>query len=370
MKILLVYKVDVEDLGSSGVVQKMYDQSTAMQGLGHDVQLAFIRGSKIVTGVSVFKADAIRNKQYIKNILFFQILSEYTQIHRFDIVYIRYPFSSPYFIHWLSHISEVDPICKIVLEIPTFPYFKEFKGFRNIGLLLDWWYRRFLKKYVYRIVLIGHQDELWGIETIKITNGIEVKKIEVFESERKEGVVKLLAVGNWQNWHGLDRILCGLGQYYLKQQSVLITLDVIGGGSLIQRLKQQVQKLNLEKYVIFHGEVHHSQLDRYFHSADIGIGTLGNHRIGLTEHSPLKHREYCCYGLPFILSTYDKDFHHDLDFVQYFPSDDSPISCELLLDFYNKTLHINSKVRRYAIQNLSWEKRMNYILNIVGNDLH
>ena len=143
---------------------------------------------------------------------------------------------------------------------------------------------------------------------------------------------------------------------------------MIGGGSVVRSYKQQVQQLNLEKYVVFHGEVPHNQLDRFFHSADIGIGTLGNHRIGLKEHSPLKHREYCSYGLPFILSAYDKDFQRDLDFVQYHSSDDSPISCELLLDFYSKTAGLSSEVQNYAVQNLSWERRMEDIIDMVFKD--
>ncbi len=363
MKILLVYKVDAEDSGSSGVVQKMYDQYSALQISGHDVQLACIKGYKILTGDAVYEADRNHNELYIKNILFFRVLTEYTKTHQFDLIYIRYPFSSPYFIHWLSRLRKGNPLCKIVIEVPTYPYHKEFKGFGNIGLIMDRWYRRFIKKYVYRIVLIGQKDELWGIKTIKITNGINSIRKAGIEYERKEGEVRLLAVGNWKNWHGLDRLIRSMGQYYLKQPFVLITLNVIGGGSMVESYKQQVKELNLEKFVIFHGEVQHSELDVFFHSADIGIGTLGNHRIGLTEHSPLKHREYCSFGLPFILSAYDMDFHHDLDFIQYHPSDDSPISCDLLLDFYNKTAKVNSEIQNYAMQNLSWVKRMDEVIN-------
>ena len=365
MKILLVYKVNLEDPIASGVAQKMYDQNSAIQRSGHNVELAYIQGNKIIIGESVCSIENTKRKYLIKNIHFFQVLGEYTQSRRFDIIYIRYPFSSPYFIHWLAHINKIHPQCKIVIEVPTFPYHKEFEGFGKIRLILDLWYRRFLKKYVDRIVLIGQHDELWGIKTIKITNGINVSRKEKFDSKRKEGEVRLVAVGNWRNWHGLDRLISGMGQYYLKHPSVKITLDVIGGGSFVLSYKQQVLHLNLEKYVVFHGEVQHDQLDRFFHSADIGIGTLGNHRIGIKEHSPLKHREYCSYGLPFILSSYDKDFQHDLDFVQYHPSDDSPISCNLLLDFYDQTLHSHSSIRNYAIQNLSWAIRMDEVIKEV-----
>ena len=158
----------------------MYDQNTALQISGHNVLLAFIQGSKIFTGDSVYKADTNHHELYIKNILFFRVLTEYTKTHQFDLIYIRYPFSSPYFLNWLAHLSKIHHHCKIVIEVPTFPYHKEFKGFGNIGLAMDWWYRRFLKKYVNRIVLIGQKDELWGIKTIKITNGINSRRKVVF----------------------------------------------------------------------------------------------------------------------------------------------------------------------------------------------
>ena len=111
MKILLVYKVDADDLGSSGVVQKMYDQNSAIQRAGHDVELAYLRGNKIIIGESVCTIENTHRKYFIKNIHFFQVLAGYTQSHRFDIIYIRYPFSSPYFLHWLAQISKIHPQC-------------------------------------------------------------------------------------------------------------------------------------------------------------------------------------------------------------------------------------------------------------------
>ncbi|MBC7885095.1 MAG: glycosyltransferase family 4 protein [Saprospiraceae bacterium] len=364
---MMMYKVDINESLSSGVVLKMNDQKRAFENLGHEVIVGCINANKISIDDKLIEPDNKPSSFYIKNVIFFKSVSNYLKKQKFDIIYIRYPYSSHFFIKFLAQQKKDNPTCSLIIEVPTYPFHKEFKGIKKIGIWMDFWYRRKLKKYVDCIVLIGQNHNLWGINTIPISNGIDVKRISPSCEVRKEGIVRLLAVGNWHEWHGLDRLIKGLGDYYAREPNVLIKLNVVGVGERVDSYIRLVHTLNLEDYVFFHRNVNESNLVDFYKSADIGIGTLGNHRIGLTSHAPLKHREYCAYGLPFILSTPDVDFPDYLDFVQYQPADESNINCDTVVGLYKKTLNSHSKVRQYALQMLSWDKRMEDILNQCKN---
>lgn len=363
MKILVVYKVDINEPTSSGVIKKMYDQYNALITLKHDVILAYIQGDKIVIGNTFIKHQSIYRRYFIKNFLFFKVLSEQLTNKKFDIIYVRHPYSSPYFIKWLSNISKSNPESKIVLEVPTFPFHKEFRGLQKLSLMIDGWFSRYLKKYIHLIVVMGQTDALWGISTLNLSNGIEINLSEEFKSQRKKGIVRLLAIGNWHYWHGLDRLIKGLSQFYSKNPDVIITLDIVGNGKTLNSYIKQVVQMQLDEYVKFHGYVPNKNLIGFYKSADICVGTLGNHRLGLTENCPLKHREYCSHGLPFILSSFDPDFPNDLSFVQYHPPNDEPLDCELILEFYAKTSMKNSLIRDYTKKNLTWEAKMQSIID-------
>lgn len=94
---------------------------------------------------------------------------------------------------------------------------------------------------------------------------------------------------------------------------------IIGGSddSTLDELCQLVKKLQLDEYVSFAGNVLYEQLDGYFQTADIGIGSLGHHRSGITSLASLKNREYAARGIPFIYSEFDADFD-DKPFVLKF----------------------------------------------------
>ncbi len=47
------------------------------------------------------------------------------------------------------------------------------------------------------------------------------------------------------------------------------------------------------------------ELDQEFQSADLGMGTLGMHRKGLTSGSVLKLREYTARGIPSVIGYDD-----------------------------------------------------------------
>ncbi|WP_129408615.1 glycosyltransferase [Marinitoga lauensis] len=133
----------------------------------------------------------------------------------------------------------------------------------------------------------------------------------------------------------------------------------------MRKFKKLIKKLELEKYVIFHGFKKRKDLDELFGKSDIGIGSLGNHRKGIYKESALKNREYCARGLPFILSSKDEDFPESFKYIHYVSQDETPIDIGKIIQFYNNIKDYNylKKMREYAEKHLKWEVKLRPIID-------
>lgn len=84
---------------------------------------------------------------------------------------------------------------KIILEIPTYPYDGEkinHTGIKKKKYWIEKKYRKSLYKYVDRVVTFSEDDEIFGIKTIKISNGIDLETISLIKKESKKMKIKLI----------------------------------------------------------------------------------------------------------------------------------------------------------------------------------
>ncbi len=106
--------------------------------------------------------------------------------------------------------------CTIVVEIPTYPYDRE----KQSGLLwdilfkIDKIYRVKMNGVVDRIYTYSEDNQIWGIPTICSSNGIDFDLVSIRKVEKKRESINLIAVAGLAKWHGYDRILRGMGEYY------------------------------------------------------------------------------------------------------------------------------------------------------------
>ena len=122
-----------------------------------------------------------------------------------------------------------------------------------------------------------------------------------------------------------------------------------------------INEYHLEPYVILHGKKHGEELDEIFDKCDFGIGSLGRHRVGITDIKTLKNREYAARGIPFIYSENDSDF--DIKpYVLKAPADDTAIDIEEIIHFY-QNLNVSPQVIRNSIKNLSWKNQMKIVID-------
>jgi glycosyltransferase involved in cell wall biosynthesis len=358
MKILLIYRLDTADEKNLGVIHKMNAQHKAFQEHG-EADLITLSGTQVLKNGTAIRTFS---SYYRAAYLFWSVLTKSLRSEKYDLVYIRYGLSGRSFIKFLSFIKG-----KIIIEMPTYPYESEYHGFINRSrIFIDKYWRKKLKEHVIRIVHFGSHDSIFGVQTICMTNGIDPSLYPVSDVPFHKDRINMIAVGKWNKWHGLDRLISGMGAYYKKGGGgkFPVRLDVVGDGPELSNLVSLAKNLSLEEYIKFHGVKKGKDLDDLFENADVGVGSLGLHRIGLKEASPLKHREYGVRGLMILYAGHD----NILNKVNSFKVEGSEEKVKImqLIQLYkeaqNKSIS-KSTFRNKILNSVGWVSRIKIILS-------
>ena len=132
-----------------------------------------------------------------------------SELAKLDYLYIRRPsvFDSS-FIKFLQKIKRSNMEVKIIVELPTYPYDREY-GSSVIGkfyLAVDKIYRRKLKNIVDRFAVVawvGEENDIWGVPVIPIYNGIDLDKVKKKKCFAHKDV-NLLCNAYFSPWHGYE----------------------------------------------------------------------------------------------------------------------------------------------------------------------
>lgn len=256
----------------------------------------------------------------------------------FDFVYIRYHLADPLYALLLLILKMKG--CKIVIEIPTYPYAPSFEKKLSsfLKLFVDRISYPLLHFSVGRIVTYSNDDNIFGIKTIKTLNGIDFNKEKIVTKTFDENnqTISLISVSMTYACHGYDRVIRGLSNYYKENPKVKVCFHIVGKGDEIPKLQSLTKQLHMDEYVFFEGFQTGENLEKIYANSDIAINSLGIHRIGLKSESTLKAKEYCAKGLP-IVSSYPLDSLTTEDnnkYVYFVPSNDSSVDIKHMIDFY------------------------------------
>ena len=359
-KVVLISFTDFENPVLSGLLTKMNGQANAFRELGYETECLYLYGKKVVND----RGDFVKSLSgfSLRNSFFSEVETRLKSSDKApEFLYIRYPFSTPGFIRFLNAVRSHYPDIKIVLEVPTFPYGREFVLFQKWKLWIDSYYSKKLIKYTDLVVTYGNEQSFEGIQTLNLTNGTEIPDLAT-NNIKKEEIFTFVAVGNWRFWHGLDRFLSGMSKYLRQSPEKDIQLLVIGDGKDLAKYKDITEELRLTRHIQFLGEKTEKETKTILHRAHVGVGVLGSFRKGLISHSPLKHRLYAACGLPFIFSTDDPDFSGKAGFIYQFQANEEPVSIQEILDFYRKGSYPPVEIINYAQQQLSWKNRMEKVV--------
>lgn len=291
----------------------------------------------------------------------------------YDGLYLRYPMSDYQMLRWFHEIKKHKPKFKIVIEIPTFPYDKELNQRNKLIIFRDEHYRNSLKKNVDRIVVNNGNNEVFGVPAIITPNGIDLKTVRKRKPVEVEGnKMNLCFVAAFAMWHGADRLLNGLRDYYRSGGQEDIVVHMVGNGeeNVMNPLKALAMDKSISERIKFYGFMDGEELSRMYDKCQLAVASLGLHRLQIDAPSTLKSREYLARGIPFIYSSEIADFkEHPVNFAFQISADDTPVNFFEVVKFYRNLLeknHINdltSRIRKYAEDYVSIEKTMKPIVD-------
>jgi len=379
MRLLYITQIDIAN--NFGYARKVFNQLRALNNAGIETYLIAFKDGTIVFGsftigdgfeeINQVEFRKITNK-YIRGINYFRHLfifcTSIMEKYDFEFIYIRR--ITPLTPFLLKFIRKFKTHSNIFYEYPTFPWKQEaFKTFSKTSFLLDLIYYKKLVKSVHYIPAIYPGDvKLKPYERtkfIKIGNGIYVDSVKI-KKQNEKNYVNLLSIAYVASWHGYDRIIKGLHEYYKNNPEKEIYYHFVGEGPELSNLKKLTKELSLEKYVIFHGTKIGEELDKVVDECDIAFGSLGNHRKGFYADSALKNREYCARGIPFVIASEDQDFPETFPFVYRIPKDDTPVDINQVIKWYESLIkehpNYSMEMRKYAEQNLSWDAKMKPVI--------
>ena len=219
-----------------------------------------------------------------------------------DFLYIRQVYHDDSFVRYLRAIRKRNPGIRIIYEIPTYPYDGESKvSLKTLSFVLkERICRKKAAKYFDRIVTFYRQDTIWNVPCIKLINGYDFASVTLPERERGDAV-EIISVSATAFWHGYDRMIEGLHQYYAAGGKENIVYHLVG--NILPEHEKAVANYSLGDHIILHGRMSGEPLRSLFEKSFLGIDVLGGHRKDYPVSSSLKSREYAAYGLPMITSS-------------------------------------------------------------------
>jgi glycosyltransferase involved in cell wall biosynthesis len=374
MKALFIHFFDFAP--HSGISKKILYQVEALRQCGLDVDLCYIDIDKDGTQRRVcgdVVVDNFGSGLYAKFFKWFKFsnLTRHILKERYDLIYIRSFYNTnPPILRMLKRLKNAG--IHVVMEYPTYPYDKETEGASlNYALIfgLNRLFRKRLPGHISRIVTFTDLKKIEGIPTINISNGIDFNSIRLKIPRKDFKSFNMIAVAEIHYWHGFDRIIKGLGEYYKEGQPKEVNLTIIGEGitETVDSLRKLVSDYGIGEHVRFFGFRHGEELDILFDDADFGIASLARHRSNITKIKTLKNREYAARGIPFIYSEEDDDFD-SMPYILKAPADDSPISVKSIIDFH-KSLNMSPEdIRNTITGKLSWNVQMKRVIDAIFNE--
>lgn len=360
----------------SGISKKIHYQVKGMEQNGHEVHLCYYDFDSLGNRCRYVNGHVIHNYgkgklAAIRSRLQLDCIYNYCVEHIIDLIYVRsFMNASPVLVSLYKRIKSLGIKC--VMEIPTYPYDKEVAGYclnDIVSLQIDKLFRNQLAKQMESIVTFSDADRIFGQRTIKISNGIDFDSIPLHQPNMmNNNEIHLIGVAEIHYWHGFDRLVAGMGEYYRKNPNGRkIYFHVVGwedtrglSNNGYLTIDQVANKYGIERYVIRHGRLFGEQLDQVFNKCVFAIGSLGRHRSGITTIKTLKNREYAARGISFIYSETDSDFDNQT-YVIKAPANDTPIEVSEIIRYIDNC-NVEPSYIRHTVEHLSWKCQMREVI--------
>jgi hypothetical protein len=334
------------DLGkSSGVLKKILRQLNVWQSFGHEVKLfaltrpveeyypgldkySFLSIETASYGHLLLKAISAERmiKEWDPDIIFWRYSSYYPLLN--SLVLSRFPTVADINSNYDEEYKRIHSRLANLFHLATKnKAFRNVSGFSTLTNELAEW----LGEYKKPSIVIG--------------DGIDLENIPKSLPARNESSRLVVFASRNFPWIALDKII------FLAAQCPELYFDVIG------LTPGDFSDFQPTENIVFHGFLNKRDYSKLLFQADVAIGTLGLHRIGLEEMAPLKLREYLAYGLPTIIAYRDTDFIEGSPFLFQLPNTEENVARNIdkIKEFVAEWT--GKRVPREAIEHLDITKK-------------
>lgn len=364
MKGLYIAPVDESCKLYKGISKKIKSQINAFEENNVDMDYINMNEKSILFNGKSKNINLNKGKHF----MFFRYLvnniDEICEEYKF--VYIRFSFANYYMFKLMKKFTERG--IKVFLEIPTFPYLDEMENSlkNKIFKRIDKFLWNNYAKYIYKLVLTNDMNELFGVKAINIINAVDLNNIRMKKNEKHNDIINIICVANISTWHGYDRLVHGLNDYYRNNIDKVqrVELHFVGEGEAKGHLEDITKQYGLGEYIHFWGLKFGDELDNLYNKMDIGVSSLALHRAG-GGHDPIKSKEYVAKGIPVVIGYDDRAFRGDLPFIIKVKSDDSNINIQEVINKYRDINMSTKEIRLFAEKNLSWKSQIDKVLKEV-----
>lgn len=354
---LLYVSFENSENRASGVNKKIAGQMAAFKEKGFSVDLIAVHADDI----AYFKdgeAPSIQKSTLLPRITLCSWVAK--QAENYKVAYIRFQFFCPFVLKMVKALHRNGVIT--IMEIPTYPYENELvaQGLKGIPKrLIDSTYGPYCASYIDAFASPLYGGKILGKQAIEIYNGINAENISP-RKPRQEDTISLLAVAMMAPWHGYDRIIEGMHNYYENGGKREIVLHLVGEGAATPEYQKLIDKYSLGEHVVQHGRKFGEELEAMYDIADIGVGALSSSLKQVYKTNTLKVLEYMAKGLPVICEEGEVGIPKDSKYRLSIAADQTPVDIEAVVQFYDSIYKgkdqidtVINEIRSYCIENCS-----------------
>lgn len=315
-------------------------------------------------------------KRYLRicqyNTVAWKRITNYIGQKQYDFLWFRIPMINSFIADFIKRSKEISPECRIIIEYGAYPFLNELPGIKKIFYRLNRANEKKAHRYADFVITYSGQSQVDNLVNIPINNGIDLDDLPVCHPHKDLSQrIRFISVSSLKKWHAYERFIAGLAAYLKTSNAADVHFHIVGNGPEYEKLVKLVNELRVNDHVTFHNFKTGKELDAVYAENHIAIGTLGFHRIGITNSSSLKNREYFARGLPVVLSTTDLDMPEELPFVKYISEGEDAVDIASLVVFAKKMYQVpdlNQQIRKYAEEHLSWKSKIRTVLDYLNQD--
>ena len=370
MNRLLYVSFENSENRASGVNKKISGQIEAFKKRGYVVDLIAVYAN----GIAVFKEDQSPQIMYDKSVPRIALCTWVAKhAKEYDVAYIRFQFFCPFVLKMVKALHYNHAIT--IMEIPTYPYANELiaQGIKGVPKrVIDSSFGPLCSKYIDAFASPLFSGVIQGKQSIEIYNGIDARTVSPRKPHKGVGI-SLLAVAMMAPWHGYDRMIEGIHNYYENGGERDIVLHLVGEGAATPEYQSLIKKYALEEHVIQHGQKSGKELDSMYDVADVGVGALSSFKKQIYKTNTLKVLEYMAKGLPVICEEGEVGIPKDSKYRMSISPNQSPVDIEAVVKFYD-SIYIDNQfdvvindIRTFCANNCSVEDGLKGVFEFIDN---